>query len=323
MESWWTALRRRLLPVFCVFLSVALSIVGLQAAQATTQFSLMTPSFVPADSHQNNPLELGVNLSTSSTQNITELKYYKFAASSALHTAHVWDASGNLLATQDFVNETASGWQTLTLTSPVLMSAGSSFTVSVLSTDYYFPYDSFPAPVSGSPLTVLKSVYNYTSTAAFPQLTVGANYAVDLTVENPGPTTSSIIGLPTASSIDVGTALSGSTLSGGTGSVAGSFSFTSPTTVLTAGTHTVSITFTPTDQVNYLATSANISITVNALPSTTPSTTPSTPAAPTSLASTGPKDLWVPLSSALASSLIILGWILVAQSRRIPGPRRR
>lgn len=56
---------------------------------------------------------------------------------------------------------------------------------------------------------------------------------------------------PTASSITYGQALSASTLSGGTASVAGSFTFNAPNTILNAGTHSVAVTFTPTDTANY------------------------------------------------------------------------
>ena len=57
---------------------------------------------------------------------------------------------------------------------------------------------------------------------------------------------------PTASPINLGQALSASTLSGGTASVSGVFAFTTPATVPgSTGTYSASVTFTPTDTANY------------------------------------------------------------------------
>jgi hypothetical protein len=68
---------------------------------------------------------------------------------------------------------------------------------------------------------------------------------------------------PTASAITYGQALSASTLSGGTGSVAGAFAFTSPTNAPAAGTANQSVTFTPADAANYVAVVFSVSVTVN------------------------------------------------------------
>ncbi|MBM3863318.1 MAG: hypothetical protein FJ385_05090, partial [Verrucomicrobia bacterium] len=74
----------------------------------------------------------------------------------------------------------------------------------------------------------------------------------------------SITTAPTASSITYGQTLGDSTLSGGAASVAGTFAFTSPTTVPNAGTANQSVTFTPTDTAVYLAATVNVSVTINA-----------------------------------------------------------
>jgi hypothetical protein len=56
---------------------------------------------------------------------------------------------------------------------------------------------------------------------------------------------------PTASAIAYGQAVGDSSLSGGSASVAGIFSFINPSAILPAGTHSVAVIFTPTDTVNY------------------------------------------------------------------------
>ena len=74
--------------------------------------------------------------------------------------------------------------------------------------------------------------------------------------------TPSISVAPTASAITSGQSLSSSTLSGGTGSVAGSFAWTSPSTA-PSSTGSFSVTFTPTDSANYNTATTNVSVTVN------------------------------------------------------------
>ena len=67
--------------------------------------------------------------------------------------------------------------------------------------------------------------------------------------------------IPIASSISHGQQLSSSILSGGVGSVAGSFTFTNPDLIMPAGTQLVSITFTPNDT-NYNTNIFDINITI-------------------------------------------------------------
>ncbi len=67
---------------------------------------------------------------------------------------------------------------------------------------------------------------------------------------------------PTASSIVQGQPLSASTLSGGSTTVPGTFAFNSPSTVLAVGTHSVPVTFTPTDTATYAPVQGSVSVTV-------------------------------------------------------------
>ena len=83
---------------------------------------------------------------------------------------------------------------------------------------------------------------------------------VSVTVNKTAPTVTS---WPTASAINYGQALSSSILSGGSASVAGSFAFTTPSTVPNAGTANQNVTFTPSDTANYSAVSGTVSVTVN------------------------------------------------------------
>ena len=86
--------------------------------------------------------------------------------------------------------------------------------------------------------------------------------------------TTSITTPPTATAIIYGQTLASSTLSGGTGSVAGTFAWTTPSTAPSAGTASQSVTFTPTDTSNYLTSTGSVSVTVTK--ATTSITTPPT-----------------------------------------------
>ena len=68
---------------------------------------------------------------------------------------------------------------------------------------------------------------------------------------------------PTASAISYGQNLTRSTLSGGSGSPAGTFAFTSPTTAPDVGTAAQSVTFTPTNIANYNPKTGTVNVTVN------------------------------------------------------------
>jgi hypothetical protein len=91
---------------------------------------------------------------------------------------------------------------------------------------------------------------------------------VALTVVVPVKTTPTLTVAPSASAITVGQALSDSTLTGGSASVAGAFAWTTPSTVPAVGTPSYEVTFTPTDTVNYNTFTTTVSVTVNKITST-------------------------------------------------------
>jgi autotransporter-associated beta strand protein len=90
-------------------------------------------------------------------------------------------------------------------------------------------------------------------------LTQTAGLMADITR---APTT--ITTAPTATAITYGQTLASSTLSGGVGSVPGSFAFTAPATQPSAGTAPHSVTFSPSDTTNYQTATTSVSVTVNA-----------------------------------------------------------
>jgi hypothetical protein len=84
-----------------------------------------------------------------------------------------------------------------------------------------------------------------------------STYTLTVTIGTP-----TILVAPIATGITYGQGLGSSTLLGGTASVSGTFAFTVPSTVPSAGTIAQGVTFTPTDAVNYARTTTTATVTV-------------------------------------------------------------
>jgi hypothetical protein len=116
------------------------------------------------------------------------------------------------------------------------------------------------SPVLGTVLQAGQQTLSVTFTPTDTADYTTATATVALTVNK---ATSSVTTWPTASSITYGQTLASSTLSGGASTPAGSFAFTTPTTVPGAGTASQSVTFTPTDTTDYSTLTGTASVTVN------------------------------------------------------------
>ena len=75
-------------------------------------------------------IEVGVKFTASSNGYITGVEFYKAATNTGTHTGSLWSATGQLLATGTFTNETASGWQTMVSRRPSPMTAGQTYVAS-------------------------------------------------------------------------------------------------------------------------------------------------------------------------------------------------
>ena len=136
--------------------------------------------------------------------------------------------------------------------------------------------------------------------------------------------TPSITTAPVASDIIEGQTLASSTLGDGVASVPGDFAFTTPSTQPALGTSSQSVTFTPADSDNYLATTLTVNVNVNPVPNLAPvpgnpSVTRSTPGLRVSLlllATDAEYDLLVfsNLTSSIGATVKISGPYLVYQA---------
>ena len=164
------------------------------------------------------PLTLGVRMTTTAEGSVTKVRFYKDPIFAGAHTVYVWNSLGTVLAQQVFQNETASGWQELTLNTPVLIAANSTFTVGFSLTDGGFVFNTTPlANQTSGPLTVVNGHYSL-SPDSFPNQSNAFHYLIDLTFVVQDPT----IPVNSLAPSITGIARTGETLSASTGTWSGS-----------------------------------------------------------------------------------------------------
>ena len=68
----------------------------------------------------------------------TGVRFYKASANTGTHVGALWTAGGTLLAQATFSNETASGWQHVLFSSPVTLTADTTYVVSYLAPNGHY-----------------------------------------------------------------------------------------------------------------------------------------------------------------------------------------
>ncbi len=153
----------------------------------STVFASTTPTTV--DSGDNQAVELGMKFTADTDGLVTGARFYKAATNTGTHIASLWSGNGQQLATANFTNETASGWQTVNFSSPVAVTAGATYTISyhTNSGHYSVARDYFNAPLEVGPLNTPTNagVYAYGANGIFPSQSYQAsNYYVDVVMSN-------------------------------------------------------------------------------------------------------------------------------------------
>ncbi|MGD9723647.1 MAG: DUF4082 domain-containing protein [Pirellulales bacterium] len=143
----------------------------------------VTPSTV--DSGDKKAVELGVKFYSDVNGTITGIRFYKSSANTGTHTAHLWTASGQLLATATFTSESGSGWQTVNFATPIAITAGTTYVASYYTTKGRYSVDRnyFNSAYTNGPLHVPVNggVYSYGSNGSFPTSSYqGSNYWIDV-----------------------------------------------------------------------------------------------------------------------------------------------
>ena len=90
-------------------------------------------------------MEIGTRFRSSVDGYVTGIRFYKGPLNTGTHTGRLWTNAGVLLATVTFTNETASGWQQANLSSPVAITANTTYVVTYhapnghyTGTDFFF-----------------------------------------------------------------------------------------------------------------------------------------------------------------------------------------
>ncbi|MEX1254773.1 MAG: DUF4082 domain-containing protein [Dehalococcoidia bacterium] len=177
----------------------AMSPVSWSFSTPTCPCSIWPASTTPqvASVADTNPWELGVKFTSDLDGFVTGIRFYKGPANTGTHTGSLWSATGTLLATGTFANETATGWQQLSFTAPVAVTAGTTYVASYHLDNGGFAVDAAyfaGAPTQGTLLRALSDseaggngVYKF-GAAGFPNQSYNAsNYWVDVTFDTTAP----------------------------------------------------------------------------------------------------------------------------------------
>lgn len=140
----------------------------------------------PVDSDINS-IEVGVQFIPTVNGKITAIRFYRGASNPDGYVVNLWTASGVSLGTQNTSDGDIPGWQTVTLSSPVAVTAGTTYVASYFTSNgayaatngffnsSYVNSTYLSVPINGG-------IYTYATVSAFPFNTfAGSNYYVDVT----------------------------------------------------------------------------------------------------------------------------------------------
>ena len=99
-------------------ISISLCSARYAAAATETLFTTQTPRLSNVSDGSTTNRELGIRFTSGVAGRITAIRFWKASRETGSHIGHLWNASGQLLASVNFVNETASGWQQQSLATP-------------------------------------------------------------------------------------------------------------------------------------------------------------------------------------------------------------
>ncbi|MEV6867969.1 DUF4082 domain-containing protein [Streptosporangium subroseum] len=162
--------------------------VVMQTVTSSVWQSTDTPAV--SDHTGTDPVSLGLKFRASTSGTITGLRFYKGATNTGTHVGNLWTVGGSLLASATFTGETASGWQQVSFSTPVVVTAGTTYVASYHTVSGHFSYTlgGLSTQHTNGPLTALadgtdggNGVYAYNATPTFPNGSYQAtNYWADV-----------------------------------------------------------------------------------------------------------------------------------------------
>jgi hypothetical protein len=153
--------------------------------------SIWSPSTIPGTPfHPDSAATLGVKFRSDTSGHISGIRFYKGTGNNGTHIGLLYTSSGTLLAQSTFTGETGSGWQQVNFSTPVAISANTTYIAALFSTTGFAYTGSYftSTGADNAPLHALRSgvagpngVYVYGAAPQFPAFTFGdANYWVDV-----------------------------------------------------------------------------------------------------------------------------------------------
>jgi hypothetical protein len=190
------------------------------AAGPACPCSLFAASAVPqvAAEPDSTAYELGVRFTSDVSGFVTALRFYKGTGNTGTHVGHLWSASGTQLAAATFTNESATGWQQVTLANPVAIAANTVYVASYQDPAGHFAMDRpfFTTAYNNAPLHAPADGNGggngvYAEGSGFPsQSSQASNYWVDVVfvaslADTTPPTVTSVTPAGGATNVSLGT----------------------------------------------------------------------------------------------------------------------
>ena len=176
---------RRTLTTALGVLALVVGLLGLASPASAAADATILGSKVPAVASYTNTaaVELGVTFVPRVSGTVRGVRFYKGTANTGTHTGSLWSASGSRLAKGTFTGETASGWQVLSFSTPVAVSAGQTYVASYFAPKgrYALTSSQFASPYVSGDLTVpAKGGASRYGSTGFPSTRTATSYSVDV-----------------------------------------------------------------------------------------------------------------------------------------------
>ena len=165
---------------------------GAAVPNGTWSFTTMTkqdqvslfPSGTPTNANTSTSLTMNIatRFKASAAGVVTAIKFYKGSSNTGAHTGYLWNSGGTKLATVTFTGETASGWQTATLSTPVRLTVGAEYRVSMYSTSRFYAATStgLRSVVTNGPISTIATGGAYSYSTSYPSTTSTTKFWVDV-----------------------------------------------------------------------------------------------------------------------------------------------
>ena len=154
------------------------------ATPAPSAVSIWPDTTVPTYPSWNDPatVQVGTRFTASVAGSVTAIRFYKGAANTGTHTVMLWGPSQALMAQAASTSESASGWQTVQLATPVTLTAGQTYTAAYLSSTggYAVTPNLLGSPITAGVLSTPAGAGAYVYGSGFPASSSDAWYGVDL-----------------------------------------------------------------------------------------------------------------------------------------------